>query len=210
MLVVRVDGRLGRDQVPPGLVLPANTHGRLFHPDVSYDYFPFAGIHRRVDLVVTPLDGIHDVRLIAVADDAGAAVSVVVEAGDGDITLALDGEPVSSPHRVGKSALWSSSSPRLHRLDVELRRGGSSSTGTCCAPGSARSAWRAISCCSMASPCSCAASARHEDFPVLGRGTVTALSIRDLLLMRQTGANSFRTAHYPCDEETLDIADELG
>jgi beta-glucuronidase len=28
--------------------------------------------------------------------------------------------------------------------------------------------------------------------------------------MRQLGANSFRTAHYPCDEETLDLADQLG
>jgi beta-glucuronidase len=28
--------------------------------------------------------------------------------------------------------------------------------------------------------------------------------------MRELGANSLRTAHYPCDEETLDIADRLG
>jgi beta-glucuronidase len=51
---------------------------------------------------------------------------------------------------------------------------------------------------------------RHEDFPVLGRGAVPAVAARDLLLMRELGANSFRTAHYPCDEETLDIADRLG
>ena len=52
--------------------------------------------------------------------------------------------------------------------------------------------------------------ARHEDFPVLGRGVSPALAARDLHLMRQLGANSFRTAHYPCDEETLDLADQLG
>jgi beta-glucuronidase len=51
---------------------------------------------------------------------------------------------------------------------------------------------------------------RHEDFPVLGRGTAPSVAARDLWLMAELGANSFRTAHYPCDEETLDMADQLG
>jgi beta-glucuronidase len=210
VLVVRVDGRLGRDQVPPGLVPSAHTHGRLFHPDVSYDFFPFAGIHRRVDLVVTPLGGIRDVLLTAVADDAGATVSVMVEAGEGDITLALDGEPISSPHRVGAPALWSPSSPRLHRLEVELRRGGELADRYVLRTGIRTVAVAGDQLLLNGAPVQLRGFGRHEDFPVLGRGTAPALGARDLLLMRQAGANSFRTAHYPCDEETLDIADQLG
>ena len=210
MLVVRVDGRLGRDQVPPGLVLPANTHGRVFYPDVSYDFFPYAGIHRRVELVVTPLGGIHDVLLVAVPDEDGAVVSVTVEADEGDITLALDGEPITSPHRVGKPALWSPSNPRLHRLEVELRRRGELVDRYVLRTGIRTVSVAGDRLLLNGEPVQLRGFGRHEDFPVLGRGTASALNARDLLLMRQIGANSFRTAHYPCDEETLDIADQLG
>jgi beta-galactosidase/beta-glucuronidase len=111
--------------VPPGLVLPVNTHGRVFHPDVSYDFFPYAGIHRRVELVVTPLGGIHDVLLVD-RYVLRTGIRTVSVAGD---KLLLNGEP------------------------VQLRGFG-----------------------------------RHEDFPVLGRGTASALNARDLLLMQQIGA----------------------
>jgi beta-glucuronidase len=45
---------------------------------------------------------------------------------------------------------------------------------------------------------------------VLGRGASAAVAARDLQLMRDLGANSFRTGHYPHDEDTLDLADRLG
>jgi beta-glucuronidase len=51
---------------------------------------------------------------------------------------------------------------------------------------------------------------RHEDFPVAGRGTVPAVNIKDFALMNWIGANSFRTSHYPYDEEMLALADRLG
>ena len=102
VLVVRVDGRLGRDRVPPGLVPPAQTHGRIFHPDTAFDFFPYAGIHRRTELVITPRDGIRDLRVDTVRDGDGAVFSVTADAGDGDIALSLDGEPIASPHRVGE------------------------------------------------------------------------------------------------------------
>jgi beta-glucuronidase len=51
---------------------------------------------------------------------------------------------------------------------------------------------------------------RHEDFPVVGRGYLPALIIKDYALMRWTGANSFRTSHYPYSEQMLDLADQQG
>jgi beta-glucuronidase len=51
---------------------------------------------------------------------------------------------------------------------------------------------------------------RHEDFPIIGRGYQPAVLIKDLSLMKWTGANSFRTSHYPYAEQTLDLADRLG
>jgi beta-glucuronidase len=210
VLVVRVDGRLARDRVPPGLVPPTDTHGRVFHPDVSYDFFPFAGIHRRVELVLAPRDGIRDVRLEVAADGPGALLAADVDAADGDITLRLDGAPIRSPHRVDASELWSPDSPRLHLLEVELRRGGVLADRYALRTGIRTVAVAGDQLLLNGEPVRLRGFGRHEDFAVLGRGTAPALAARDLLLMRQLGANSFRTAHYPCDEETLDVADRLG
>jgi len=51
---------------------------------------------------------------------------------------------------------------------------------------------------------------RHEDFPVLGRSSSNSLIVKDFELMKWTGANSFRTTHYPYDEENYYMADREG
>ena len=210
VLVVRVDGRLARDRVPPGLVPREHTHGREFRPDVPFDFFPFAGIQRRVELVATPREGVRDLSLQTVLDGEGALVSIEVEAGDGELSLKLDGDEIGPQHRVGRDRLWSPESPLLHRLEIELRRGGEPVDRYVLPVG-----LRAVSVDGdrlllNGAPVRLRGFGRHEDFPVLGRGAVPAVAARDLLLMRELGANSFRTAHYPCDEETLDMADRLG
>jgi beta-glucuronidase len=211
VLVVRVDGRLGRDRVPPGLVPIEHTHPRVFYPGVSFDYFPYAGLHRRVELVITPRDGIRDLRLRTAADGDGAVLDVAAEtSGDGVLTLTLDGAAVTSPHRVAPAGLWSPASPRLHTLTAELRRRGELADRYTLRCGIRTVEVSGQELLLNGAPVQLRGFGRHEDFPVLGRGTVAALAARDLLLMRQLGANSFRTAHYPCDEETLDIADQLG
>jgi beta-glucuronidase len=199
-----------------------HAHPREFYPDVPFDYFPFAGIHRRVELVAVPRDGIHDIRLETVPDAAAALLSVHVAAGEGDLAVTLDGERLSTPHRsaaaecstapqgIPAAGLWSPERPRLHRLAVELRRGGALVDRYVLRAGLRTVAVDGDRLLLNGTPVQLRGFGRHEDFPVLGRGTTPALAARDLLLMRQAGANSFRTAHYPCDEETLDIAEQLG
>ncbi len=50
----------------------------------------------------------------------------------------------------------------------------------------------------------------HEDHITIGKGTHTALNIRDFNLLKWINANSFRTSHYPYDEEMYYLADKLG
>jgi beta-glucuronidase len=210
VLVVRVDGRLARDRVPPGLVLREHTHPREFCPDVPYDFFPFSGIHRRVELVATPRERIRDVRLETALDGDAAVVSIEVEADEGELTLRLDGERIFSPHRVDCEQLWHPDHPLLHRLEIEFRRGGELVDHNVLTVGFRTVAVEGERLLLNGEPVGLRGFGRHEDFPVLGRGAVPAVAARDLLLMRNLGANSFRTAHYPCDEETLDMADRLG
>ena len=51
---------------------------------------------------------------------------------------------------------------------------------------------------------------RHEDHPQFGCSLPWAAMCRDLALMRDLGANSVRTSHYPNDELFLDLCDETG
>lgn len=51
---------------------------------------------------------------------------------------------------------------------------------------------------------------RHEDHPQFGCALPLAAMRQDLLLMRDMGADSVRTSHYPNDEIFLDLCDETG
>lgn len=51
---------------------------------------------------------------------------------------------------------------------------------------------------------------RHEDHPQFGCSLPFSAMWQDLLLMREMGANSVRTSHYPNDEVFLDLCDETG
>lgn len=51
---------------------------------------------------------------------------------------------------------------------------------------------------------------RHEDFAIVGCSVPFQLMVKDLELVKQTGANSIRTCHYPNEELFLDLCDEYG
>jgi len=51
---------------------------------------------------------------------------------------------------------------------------------------------------------------RHEDYNSLGSSVPLQAMMRDLALIKDTGANSIRTSHYPNDELFLDLCDEMG
>ena len=51
---------------------------------------------------------------------------------------------------------------------------------------------------------------KHEDTFINGRGLNEAANLLDLNLLKEIGANSFRTSHYPYSEEMMRLADRLG
>lgn len=51
---------------------------------------------------------------------------------------------------------------------------------------------------------------KHEDTFINGRGFNEAANLMDLNLLKDIGANSFRTSHYPYSEEMMRLADRLG
>ncbi|MBN1217369.1 MAG: beta-glucuronidase [Anaerolineae bacterium] len=225
MLVVRVEGELAPDRVPPGNVRPDSKHmfldQRQNFPPTSFDFFPYCGLHRPVLLTATPPEAITDVTVVtelpgrvhvkvnlAGADAATARFSL------GDITVQAEtrvsGDAVETALDVPNATLWSPDSPHLYALTVELIRGGTVYDRYVLPIGIREIKIEGDALLINDQPIYLQGFGRHEDFPVTGRGYMPAVIIKDYALMKWVGANSFRTTHYPYSEQMMDLADRLG
>ncbi|MBI5030887.1 MAG: beta-glucuronidase [Chloroflexi bacterium] len=224
VLVVRVEGELKPDRVPPGNV-PADSRYMFLsqtenNPPASFDFFPFCGIHRPVLLYATPRQAITD--LTVVTDIAGHAgiVRVKLNRDEGENSLArfsLRGTNVHAETTgndavliVPDAALWSSDSPHLYDLTVELARGDETFDRYTLPIGIRTVEIKGDRLLLNGKPIYLKGFGRHEDFPIAGRGLVPAVIVKDYAMMKWIGANSFRTTHYPYSEQMMDLADRLG
>jgi beta-glucuronidase len=228
VLVVRVDGNLAPDRVPPGNL--AGAAGAAFpnvnYPDTSFDFFPFCGIQRPVLIYTLPQNAITDLTVITEIDGANGIVQVQIERTPGDrltarVTLTGHGVDCSTEITseesiaeatltVPEAALWSPETPNLYTLRVELLRDGAVLDCYTLAIGIRTIAVEGEQLLLNGEPVKLVGFGRHEDFPVVGKGLLPALIVKDYALMRWIGANSFRTSHYPYSEQMMDMADRLG
>jgi beta-glucuronidase len=227
LLVLRVDGRLSPDSVPSAGVpfdprdMFASFDQQL--PRVSFDFFPYCGLHRPVQLAFLPQRHLSDLVVVSAPDGAGGArVRVSVERSDDapcGLRLSLCGQELALD-AVGQTAeatitipdppLWSPESPALHELRAELWDGDRLLDAYRLAVGLRWVELRDGQLLLNDAPVRLRGFGKHEDFPLSGRGLAQAVNVRDFDLLRWCGANSFRTTHYPYSEELLDLADQLG
>ncbi|HEX6274893.1 MAG TPA: beta-glucuronidase [Polyangiaceae bacterium] len=225
-LVVRAEGELRPDRVPPGNVPKDPADGFApNYPDGAFDFFPYAGIQRPVLLFTVPDEAIVDVTLRPELAGDGARLSLAVDAlADGALvraTLRGNASEVSAEAAVANGAatlelevpaarLWSPEDPHLYELAIELARNGTVYDRVTIAAGLRTVAVDGSQLLLNEKPIYLRGFGRHEDFPVAGRGLVPPVLVKDYALMRWMGANSFRTTHYPYADEQLDLADRLG
>jgi beta-glucuronidase len=78
LLVVRVDGRLAPDRVPPGNIPadPLDTFANVSNPNTSFDFFPYCGIHRPVYLYSTPFTAIADLSVVTEIEGQTGLVTI--------------------------------------------------------------------------------------------------------------------------------------
>lgn len=218
-LVVRVEGYLAPDRVPPGNVPsdPLDSFGSTNYPPTSFDFFPYCGIHRPVLFYAIPHEGISDITIITGAD---GAVRLRVEAGaQATRRILLRGygtelEVESTGNEIALTvphpALWSPETPNLYDLTVELV-GNAGVFDRYTLPVGIRTVEVSGDALLLnGSPIVLKGFGRHEDFPVFGRGFAPPVIIKDYALMKWVGANSFRTTHYPYSEQMMELADRLG
>jgi beta-glucuronidase len=224
-LVVRVDTRLTPDCVPTGeLSMPGTSvHMGGNRPPGNFDFFPYGGLQRSVELVAVPHRHLQRIRVDTCFQDAHAEVSFrILQHGGATLRITIEesGEQtvqVIAPEEtyctvmIHHARRWDVGRGELYHARVELLD----------ADGNVVDSYRQRFGCREVSiagdrlllngyPVYLKGFGRHEDFPVLGRGHNDAVMVRDFELLKWIGANSFRTSHYPYAEEQLDLADQLG
>ncbi len=228
LLVVRVEGELASERVPPGKI-PSDSEKNFTknnYPDAFFDFFPFCGIQRPVMLYATAPEAIADVTVVtdiegsdglvrakisrALGDEATACVTLRGHGTDLSVDTSALSETVDTAMKVPNAAFWSPESPNLYELTVELRRDRAVFDRYVLPIGIRTIAIEGDQLLLNGKPIYLKGFGRHEDFAVAGRGLVPAVIIKDYALMRWVGANSFRTSHYPYSEQMMDLADRLG
>ncbi len=224
LLVVRVDAALAPDRVPPGSLAgqPGISFGSTNFPDTSFDFFPYSGIHRPVLLYTMPPEAITDLTVTSEIEGTDGIVSVkIAHTADRGLsaraTLRGHGAAVSAEANadqatltVPNAALWSPDAPNLYKLTVELLREGQVIDTYALDVGIRTIRVEGDRLLLNGQPVRLVGFGRHEDFPVVGRGLLPALIVKDYGLLRWIGANSFRTSHYPYSEQMMELADQLG
>ena len=220
-LVLRVDGRLAPDRVPPGNVLagPPDSFGNLLYPPAAFDFFPYCGIQRPVRICSVPSGGIEDISVETRIIGKGASVLVRVTCGNpaASVRVRVDGfgfqgsaEGTEVEIRIPSPRLWAPGTPALYDLTVEQLEAGKIVDSYRLSVGIRTVAVDGDALLLNGKPVYLKGFGRHEDFPVAGRGLVPPVIIKDYSLMEWVGANSFRTTHYPYSEQMMDLADRLG
>lgn len=226
-LVIRVDNRLRQRTLPSGQA--RREEDRLgfqnTKPDVPFDFFPFGGIHRSVQLYTTPesriarvrvtsshLNGAGKILLEASADHvpAGARLACSIEGVADEAVLDADGA-ASLQITLPNVRIWDIGKPELYELTVTLLDADETPLDVY----TLNTGVRNIHCDDRACylndrPVWLTGFGKHEDFPALGRAHNDAVLVKDFDLLEWTHANSFRTSHYPYDEAWYDYADRKG
>ncbi len=222
---IAVENELKPTRVPPG-----NVGGGAFalmgsYPSASYDFFPYAGLHRPVYLYSVPQQAIEDVTVTTDIDGSTGLVRVVVEQnGPGgschlhlkDQTSSVEATVEFADGRaealltVESAGFWSPDDPHLYQLTVSIVENGRPLDRYRLDIGIRTIAVQGDKILLNGEPIFLKGFGRHEDFAASGRGLNLPLMVKDYGLLKWIGANSYRTSHYPYSEEEMRMADREG
>jgi beta-galactosidase/beta-glucuronidase len=220
VITIRVENIAAPTRVPPA---GNSAPGRAANfPDVNYDFFPFSGIHRAVTLYSVPQTHITDISVVPALNGSEGLLRIRANASDdfqGAGFATVGGQSVALSFSSGKATeslripavrAWSPVDPFLYTLTVGIGDATTPSDTYSLDVGVRTIEVRGDRLLLNGQPIHLRGAARHEDFPINGRGQNLPVDVRDIQLLKWIGANSFRTSHYPYSEETMQLADREG
>ncbi|MDE3179560.1 MAG: beta-glucuronidase [Acidobacteriota bacterium] len=227
-IVIRVENLQKPDRVPPGV--PAGSRSFLSsYPATTYDFFPYAGIHRQVALYTSPATHLEDVTVTTEIEGEDGIVTIAAQASDGwkgkgtavinlapgsagAVTADLEfaGGNALAKLRLQHARFWTPTDPHLYPLTLTLIASGAPIDSYSLNIGVRTVAVSGDSLLLNGKPIVLRGFGKHEDFPLHGKGLDRAQLTRDYELLKWIGANAYRTSHYPYSEEAMELADRYG
>ncbi|GCB52636.1 beta-glucuronidase [Streptomyces sp. NL15-2K] len=217
-LTIAVGNELTNTTIPPGRITVAEDGRR--QQKYLHDFYNYAGLARSVSLHCAPAVRVGDVTVVTDIEGTTGLVDysvVTTEPADVRVRLLDAGgtEVATSPGargmlRVPGAKLWQPGKAYLYELVTEVLDGDTVIDSYPLAVGIRTVEIRGTQLLINGEPFYLTGFGKHEDTAVRGKGHDNAYLVHDFELMRWTGANSFRTTHYPYAEEVLDLADRQG
>lgn len=221
-ITVQVENILKPNRVPPG-----GLAGGMFsnNPPTNYDFFPYCGLERPVWLYTVPQNYMSDITVkTSIRDNNGSVLINVRKEGiskQGKIKLEGDGKVIESSFSFGKNDatatvnvpgahLWNLNDPYLYKLTITLQEGKKTTDRYIMDIGIRTVSVTDKHILLNGKPVFLKGFGKHEDFAVFGKGTAPPVIVKDYSLLKWIGANSYRTSHYPYDEEYMNMADKEG
>ncbi len=220
VIAISVENHLKPTRVPAGN-LNSPLGGIASYPRTTFDFFPFAGLHRPVVLYTVPQTYIEDITVVTGIDDTEGTIRVTVKLSEpvstsGSLTLNGAAAPVqanltfengsaSANLTVHDAHFWSDINPFLYDLNIQTEE-----DHYALKVGIRTIAVEDGQILLNGKPVKMNGFGRHEDFFASGKGLNLPLLVKDYQLMRWAGANSYRTSHYPYSEEEMQMADREG
>ncbi|MFZ4621911.1 MAG: beta-glucuronidase [Bacteroidota bacterium] len=229
-IIIRVDNRLTNDTVPQGISSELyETENRLREetfPPARFDFTPFGGIHRPVQLVILPAGYIDSIKLSTSLKASVGIVSISVATknlADGDVVTVLVGvnDTVTNTSALKRGSAqmqlwvpecrcWSPKDPYLYSFTVQLQSNGTVIDEYSMPVGIREVTIENGELLLNGNKIYLQGFGKHEDSSVNGKGLSLPMMVKDFSLMRWINANSFRTSHYPYAEEMMAMADRMG
>ena len=214
-ITVRANNELSESTLPCGTQKVLAGGRKISKP--YFDFYNYSGIQRSVWLVGTPAEAITDYSLSYELEGADALVHYTVEGGgsrpihvsmvDAEGNTVAQGNGSTGTLRVTNAHLWQVRNAYLYRFVIEAGEGYDRYEE--------KVGIRTVKIDGPhilinGKPVYLKGFGKHEDFDIIGRGFSWAVAKRDFECMKWTGANCFRTSHYPYAEEWYQMADEEG
>ncbi|MFV5697337.1 beta-glucuronidase [Flavobacterium sp. ZT3R17] len=223
-ITIQLENILKPTRVPTG----GGVAGGMFssNPKANFDFFPYAGLQRDVLLYsVQSAANIKDLTVVTGFENTTGSVNLKVDtegkATKGKVTIAgnnkvyesefdLNGNTANVLVKIPEVRLWSTEDPFLYKVSVSI-----SDANRVIDTYELETGVRTISTNDKqillnGKPVFLKGFGKHEDFPIFGRATANPVIIKDYSLLKWVGANSYRTSHYPYDEEYMNMADREG
>lgn len=218
-ITIAVDNILTNETIPPGHIV---GEGEKRQQKYWHDFFNYAGLARSVRLYAVPRTFVQDIAVTTTSIDkvkaqlaydvdiSGKVDSVGIKLIDEDGKIVARASEAKGELVVPDAQLWQPGAAYLYSFKVEVSVKGKlvdqyvqpigirtvKVEGTRFLINDKTFYFKGYG--------------KHEDTPVKGKGHDNAWMVHDFELMQWSGANSFRTSHYPYAEEVMDYADRHG